>query len=107
MIHESQSDADDGDDENTEAQDDRSQQQYDDHTIDDDGTPATESADAAVAFCEVLCVLCNRVTQALRWHRVAINAFVSRALTYKCTTKDEAALFAARLSTCCCICTDY
>ena len=37
--------------------------------------------------------------------RTVINASVSRVPT-KCTTKDAAALFAARLSTCCCVCTN-
>ena len=48
---------------------------------------------------------CMQTAEMPRWCRVVINAFVSRALT-KCTIKDEAVLFAARLSTCCCVCTN-
>jgi len=44
----------------------------------------------------------HRVIHASRWCRAVINASASRVAT-KCTTKDAAVLFAARLSTCCCV----
>ena len=51
------------------------------------------------------CVSWHRVIHASRWCRAVINASVSRVPT-KCTTKDTAVLFATRLSTCCCVCTN-
>ena len=103
ILGESHSDANDDDD--TEAPDDNTQHQNDDDTSDDAGTPTTVSSDAAVDFCEV-CLVAPRDTRiARRWWRAVINASVSRVPT-KCTTKDAAVLFAARLSTCCCVCTN-
>ena len=95
MFSESHSDADDDDD--TEAPDDNTQHQNDDDTSDDAGTPTTVSADAAVDFCKV-CLVIHRAGA------VRSSTLLSRAPT-KCTTKDAAVLFAARLSTCCCVCT--
>ena len=93
MLSESYSDADDDDD--TEAPDDNTQHQNDDDTSDDADTPTTVSADAAVDFCEMCLV-------ALRDTRIALvpcghQRFYPGRVPAKCTTKDAAVLFAARL----------
>ena len=77
----------------------------DDDTSDDAGTPTIVSADAAVDFCEMCLVSWHRVIHASRWCCAVIDASVSRVPT-KCTTKDAAVLFAARLSACSCVCTN-
>ena len=89
MLSESHSDADDDDD--TEARsDDNRQHQNDDDTSDDAGTPTTVSADAAVDFCKV-CLVIHRAGA------VRSSTLLSRVST-KCTTKDAAVIFSARLS---------
>ena len=60
----------------------------------------------AIGCAKKWCVSRHRVIHASRWCRAVINASVSRVPT-KCTTKDAAVLFAARLSTCCCVCTNF
>ena len=51
------------------------------------------------------CVSWHRVIHASRWCLAVINASVS-CMPAKCTTLDAAVLFAARLSTYCCVCTN-
>jgi len=102
MLSESHSDADD--DDNTEAPDDTTQHQNNDETSDDAGTPTTVSADAAVDFCE-LCIVAPSDTH-IALAPCGHQRFYESCMPTKCTTKDAAVLFAARLSTCCCVCTN-
>ena len=100
MLSESHSDADDDDD--TEAPDDNTQHQND--TSDDASTPTTVSADAAVDFCEV-CLVARRDGDT----RIALVPCGHQRLCESCANevhKDATVLFAARLSTCCCVCTN-
>ena len=101
MLSESHSDADNDDD--TEAPDDNTQHQNDDDTL----TTSVRQRPYQLTqpLTSARCVSWHRVIHASRWCRAVIDASVSRVPT-KCTTKDAAVLFAARLSTCCCVCTN-
>jgi len=87
-------------DDDTEGPDDN---QNDDDTSDDAGTPTTVSADAAVDSCE-LCLVTSRDT------RIALVPCDHQRFCASCAnemdTQDVAVLFAARLSTCRCVCTN-
>ena len=101
MLSEGHSDADDDDD--TEAPNDN-------HSIRMMATPVTtpvrqRSYQLTQLLTSARCVSWHRVIHASRWCRAVINASVSR-VPAKCITKDAAFFFAARLSTCCCVCTN-